>query len=310
MTKMRTRMMNKMTSAEVETYLERNDILFIPIGTVETHGTFPLDCELIFPTAFGLKMAEIVDGLVLGDLPYFFCGATTCSRATVQMSVAKGVEYLKEISHSLLNQGFRRQVYLSAHGPAFLTAGTVVIDFFDETKCPISYIDLADAITVAGQQDPNFDLLKNFNRMMFGAYEICNCKDELVIDPGIDFGPDANPFGDLPEPTELDKLRGFSESRKVDFFHYLRRLAHGSGSVGFYFSEPNDHGRTYGALPSVEVRDKICAEGAVIVERIVELLHMEEYVKEMRDLDKWTNTEIKAKYGRHLPKNKFGSWGG
>ena len=74
------------------------------------------------------------------------------SPVTIQICVESGVRYLKEIAHSLLNQGFRRQIYVSLHGPAFLTAGTLVVDFFDETKVPITYIDLVEATQYAAKQ--------------------------------------------------------------------------------------------------------------------------------------------------------------
>ena len=117
---MRTRFLNKMTHDEVVEYRKRNDIIYVPFGTIEVHGTFPMDVETVTPEAFASLMAEETDGLVLGNLPYFFCGASPMSPGTIQMSVEDGLHYLKAIAHSLLNQGFRRQVYLSLHGPAFL----------------------------------------------------------------------------------------------------------------------------------------------------------------------------------------------
>jgi len=310
--KMRTRFLTKMTNAEVEEYLERNDIIFIAIGTVETHGDFPLDVEATLPEAFALKMAEKVDGLVLGSLPYFFCGATTVGKGTVQMSVASGAEYLKQISYSLFNQGFRRQVYLSLHGPAFLTAGTVVVDFFDETKVPISYIDLIDALQIAQEANPDINMAR-INNMFFGAYEILNKKDELVIDPKVKMPTQEQMEAYFKQPTdeeELKKLKKFgrAESQNVQFFNYLRKFAHPSGAVGFYFSEPDDHAGHMGALPSVEVRDQVAKEGAELIEAMVEALDMPEYVKQMRELDEWTQSYIKPRYGKHLPKNKFSEW--
>ena len=92
--KMRTRFLPKMTHDEVEEYLKRNDIIYVPFGTVEVHGTFPMDVENTTPEAFAKLMAEETDGLVLGSLPYFFCGASPISRGTIQMSVEQGLPYL------------------------------------------------------------------------------------------------------------------------------------------------------------------------------------------------------------------------
>ena len=70
---MRTRIIPKMLNDEVEEYLTRNDIVIVPVGTVEMHGGFPLDSETVVSEAFALKMAEACDGLVLTGLPYFLC---------------------------------------------------------------------------------------------------------------------------------------------------------------------------------------------------------------------------------------------
>ena len=102
----------------VEEYLQHNDIIIVPVGTVEMHGGFPLDSETVISEAYALRMAEACDGLVLTGLPYFYAGATASGRGTVQVSVRQGIDYLSAIAHSLLRQGFKRQIYISFHGPA------------------------------------------------------------------------------------------------------------------------------------------------------------------------------------------------
>ena len=115
---MRTRILPKMLNSEVEEYLQHNDIIIVPVGTVEMHGGFPLDSETVIQRGIRLRMAEACDGLVLTGLPYFYAGATASGRGTVQVSVRQGIDYLSAIAHSLLRQGFKRQIYISFHGPA------------------------------------------------------------------------------------------------------------------------------------------------------------------------------------------------
>ena len=130
---LRTRFLPKLLNSEVDEYLKSNDIIIVPVGTVEMHGGLPLDSETVISEAFALKMAEACDGLVLTGLPYFYAGATASGRGTVQVSVRQGIDYLSAIAHSLLRQGFKRQVYISFHGPAHMTCSPMVRDFFDET---------------------------------------------------------------------------------------------------------------------------------------------------------------------------------
>lgn len=113
MMEMRTRFLSKLTNGEVEEYLSRNDIIFVPVGVTETHGALPLDTETVVAEALALRMAEETDGLVLHNLPYFFAGGTVSAKGTVHMSIRDGIDYLYQIAKSLLRQGFRRQIYVT-----------------------------------------------------------------------------------------------------------------------------------------------------------------------------------------------------
>ena len=55
---MRTRFLPKLLNSEVEDYLKENDIIIVPVGTVEMHGGFPLDSETVISEAYALKMAQ------------------------------------------------------------------------------------------------------------------------------------------------------------------------------------------------------------------------------------------------------------
>lgn len=284
MTQMRTRFLNKMTHDEVVEYRKRNDIIYVPFGTIEVHGTFPMDVETVTPEAFASLMAEETDGLVLGNLPYFFCGASPMSPGTIQMSVEDGLHYLKAIAHSLLNQGFRRQVYLSLHGPAFLTGGVLAVDFFDETKCPIGYVDLINGCQYAQEKGVRID---SYDDLFCGAYEILNKKDELIVDPTIDAAPKT------------------SSKSYVDQTDVFRRFAHPSGSVGFYFARPEDHAGMTGASKTVQERDERCARGAEAIRDIVKAMDMPAYVKALRELDEQHQQIIIPRYADILPRNRF-----
>lgn len=61
----RTRYFTSLTNPEIEQYLKHNDLIFIPVGTVESMGAFPTDLEYTMAEAYALKMAEEADGLIL-----------------------------------------------------------------------------------------------------------------------------------------------------------------------------------------------------------------------------------------------------
>src|SRR3954453_18772093 len=141
--KLHTRDMTRLSQVQVADYLKRSDIIFIPIGAVETNGIMPSDRDYVSPLAYAMTMAEELDALYMPGLIWSYPGTTMIAEATVNISPSQGISFLRALAHSLLKQGFRRQVYISSgQGPAPLTVGTMVREFFDEEHVPILYIDM------------------------------------------------------------------------------------------------------------------------------------------------------------------------
>ena len=174
---MRTRIFNKMTTPEVEAYLARGgDTIFIAVGVVECHGELPIDCETIGPEAYAVLLAEKADGLAMINLPYFYPGATITSPATVYLSIRDGMDYLRKICLSLVDQGFKKIFFTSGHGPAPMTINGFCRDFFEETLIhPCHLLQLVQASGVKIDRTQNY--------AMYGAYKIMNQMEYLPVDP-------------------------------------------------------------------------------------------------------------------------------
>ena len=261
---LRTRFLPKLLNSEVDEYLRSNDIIIVPVGTVEMHGGLPLDSETVISEAFALKMAEACDGLVLTGLPYFYAGATASGRGTVQVSVRQGIDYLSAIAHSLLRQGFKRQVYISFHGPAHMTCSPMVRDFFDETGVPILYIDLSMQMFKSAK-----DLFKSmdaFHAITVGAYQLLGRLE------------------DVPLTTEYSA----PHTQTCAPFNDLFALAYQSGSAGYCFADPMDHMPTT-AIPDEATRKALAGEGAELIGEIVKRMDMPHVAAQMRDLKAYTD---------------------
>ena len=267
---MRTRILGKMLNSEVQDYLQRNDIIIVPVGTTEMHGGFPLDCETVISEAYALKMAEACDGLCLTGLPYFYAGATASGRGTVQVSVRQGIDYLGAIARSLLRLGFKRQVYISFHGPAHMTICPMIRDFYDETGVPILYMD---SMMSMGK---NADILKNFmndfHDITVGAYKIMNRIDDIALVTGYSHGKPQScaPYQDL------------------------FNLGYQSAAIGYCFGENGDHMGTPD-IPDIETRDRMAENGAAIICKMVERMNMPHVVEQMRKLEAY-GLENEAKF--------------
>ena len=266
---MRTRILGKLLNSEVQDYLKRNDIIIVPVGTTEMHGGFPLDCETVISEAYALKMAEACDGLVLTGLPYFYAGATASGRGTVQVSIRQGIDYLGAIARSLLRLGFKRQVYVSFHGPAHMTICPMIRDFYDETGVPILYLDL---VMQMGKCRDIFTSFAAFHDVTVGAYKIMNRLEDVPLVTGYDH---QNPQSCAP-------------------FNDLFALGYQSAAVGYCFGENGDHCATPD-IPDIATRDAMAENGADIICRMVERFDMLHVVDQLRKLEAY-GLENEQKY--------------
>ena len=266
---MRTRILPKLLNSEVEEYLQHNDIIIVPVGTVEMHGGFPLDSETVISEAYALRMAEACDGLVLTGLPYFYAGATASGRGTVQVSIRQGIDYLSAIAHSLLRQGFKRQIYISFHGPAHMTCSPMVRDFFDETGVPILYMDLTMQMTRNAAD--LFADLDSFHAITVGAYKI---------------------MGRL-EDIPLTAAYAHSDPQSCAPFNDIFGLAYQSAAIGYCFAEQKDHMSTT-PIPDEETRNALAAEGEKLINSLVQRMDMPHVVEQIRNLEAY-NDAVAAK---------------
>lgn len=267
---LRTRILPRMLNSEVEEYLKENDVIIVPVGTVEMHGGMPLDSETVISEAFALKMAEACNGLVLTGLPYFYAGATASGRGTVQVSVRQGIDYLNAIAHSLLRQGFKRQIYISFHGPAHMTCSPMVRDFFDETGVPILYMDLT--MQMFNKATDLFTSMDSFHAITVGAYQI------------------MNRLSDVPLTTEYFHTKPQSCKEFDDIFG----LAYQSAAIGYCFGEQTDHMSTT-AIPDEETRQRLADEGQHIIETLVQRMDLQHVTDQMQKLEVYNN-ENEKKY--------------
>ena len=284
---MRTRYFTSLTNPEIEDYLKRNDVIFIPVGTVESMGAFPTDLEYTMAEAYALKMAEEADGLVLPHVIYFYPGVTVTGRGSVYVSQDAGLAYLKEIARSLLRQGFRRQIYTSAHGPSNQYVSALVREFFEETKDPILYVETSKLLrnAQAAGKAPQAGESNNFRAVGYGAYQIVGRLSEIPL--SLDVTIPATPA--LPRPP--DSVRKLSP------------LGPDSGAVGSYEPDGNHASvRPLNTKITAEERERLGKQGAALIEAAVKAMDVRGVVQALRDEDKYVKEVIIPRYGDLLPK--------
>src|SRR6478735_5030121 len=101
---------------QLEAYLERDDRIVLPVGSVEQHATLSLGVDMILAQRVAEEAAEplgvpVLPALPYGITPYFgaFPGSPTVSAQTY-------AALLRDLVDSLASQGFKRILIVNAHG--------------------------------------------------------------------------------------------------------------------------------------------------------------------------------------------------
>jgi creatinine amidohydrolase len=281
--KLHTRDMTRLSQVQVADYLKRSDIIFIPVGAVETNGIMPSDRDYVSPLAYAMAMADELDALYMPGLIWSYPGTTMIAPATVNISPSQGLAFLRAVAQSLLRQGFRRQVYISSgQGPAPLTAGTLVREFYDEEHVPILYIDMDTYL-------PKLKITAEArSRVLYGAHYITGRLIDLPLKG--DYGEaESKAAGPIPDNTGLAGLGKLGYSGSLSLGSWVPDvMAHGGGR------EP--------ALPAnAAEREEWGKQGASQIVAIVKQMQLAEAMADLKKHDEFTNTVLVPKFGKILP---------
>ena len=134
-----------MTWPEVEDLLTRTDMVIIPVGALEQHGPQgPIGTDFYNGVAQAELIAQKTDALVApilmpGNSPYHmgFPGTITLSSETLE-------RVYFEAAQSLIKHGFRRFVFLNAHGGNAATTRFIVDRLNHETSATAVDLDQAN----------------------------------------------------------------------------------------------------------------------------------------------------------------------
>ena len=275
-----TRDLTRLSQVQVDGQLKASDVIFIPIGAVETNGHQPSARDYVSPLAFAMAMAEETGGLFTQGLMWSFPGTTAVSSATVNNSPTEGVRFLKNLAYSLLRQGFRRQVYLSySHGPAPLTGGTLAREFFEETRVPVLYINMDTYL-------PRLQLQEGErSRLLYGAHWMTGRITDLAL---------QGEYGETAPHAAAPENKGLATLSKLGFS--------GSLALGSWINDPMAHGGGRAVLPaSASEREQWGRDGQRQMEAIVKRMRLPEAMTALREHDRYTQDVVVPRLGRTVP---------
>jgi creatinine amidohydrolase len=276
--------MTRLSQVQIADYLKRKDVVFVPVGAVETNGIMPSDRDYVSPLAYALSAAEDTDALFMPGLIWSYPGTTLIAPSTVYLSPSAGAAYLKIIAKSLLRQGFLRQVLISSgQGPAPLTVGTMVREFFDEMHVPILYVEMESLL-------PKLNLkigAEARSKMIYGAHYVAGRIEDLPLRG--DYGPEASSA-----EANAAENEGLAELGKLGYS--------GSLFLGSWIPNVMAHGSGGPVLPATaEERELWGKQGKETIVSIVKAMRLNEALNALQKHDTFTREHIIPKHSALLP---------
>lgn len=276
-----TRDVTRLSEVQVAEQLKRSDVIFVPIGSVETNAIMPSDQNYTEALGYAMAMAEETGGLYFPGLVHSFPGTTVIGSSSTYMTPSQGAGFLKIVARSLLRQGFRRQVYLSSgHGPAPLTGATLAREFFEETHVPILYIEMGGhlgSLNISREE---------MSKALYGLHSIAGRLIDLPVQG--DYGPkESGPAGPVPENEGLAKLSKM---------HYTGSLA-----LGSWHADTMTHGGSRALPRDAAERDAWGKEGVAQVRAALKRMQLNEAMAALKEHDEFTQKVIVPKFNKMLP---------
>jgi creatinine amidohydrolase len=101
---------------QVEEYLDRDDRLVVPLGSIEQHAYLSLGVDRILSERVSVEAAEPLGVLVMPSLPYGLTPYFAAYPGSPTLRVETYSAVLSDLLESLGGQGFRRFLFVNGHG--------------------------------------------------------------------------------------------------------------------------------------------------------------------------------------------------
>jgi len=112
-----TSLMYKLTRPEIEKYLQRCDIVLLPVGATEQHGRhLAIDTDSFISHEVARRVAEKAGVLVAPVVPYGYSRAHMNFKGSITLSLDTLIAVYREVCMSLLHHGFNKIVIINGHG--------------------------------------------------------------------------------------------------------------------------------------------------------------------------------------------------
>ncbi len=306
---MRTRNYQSLSNYEIEQYLKKNDILFIPVGNEEEHDPYPVDCEYVQAEAWARLFAEQCDGLFFPGLITFPAGGTENGRGTVQIGMFDAMHYMYTILRSFLRQGFRRLVIVPSHGPTVLFMHPLLFQMMYDCKVPLlmlepMYFFAQKGLVPGRKREAGKKMYWHFkpssdgeglgsHAMMLGAYQICGRLADIPV------------AGDVDDPEgERLQREGWELNHWFPEHDILNECSSVHAPAPYFYKHTYEHSGFELPATREELRREADA-GEAYMRSLISQADLTEHLGILRKLDRYIQDEVMPAVGDHLPENRW-----
>lgn len=100
----------------IESYLQTDDRVVVPIGSTEQHGYLSLGTDAILAERVAVEAAEPLGVPVLPVLPFGMAPYFAAFPGSLTLRMSTYVEVIRDLLDTLASQGFRRIALVNGHG--------------------------------------------------------------------------------------------------------------------------------------------------------------------------------------------------
>lgn len=101
---------------QIESYLEHDDRIVLPVGSTEQHGYLSLGTDAILAERVAVEAAEPLGVPVLPVLPFGMAPYFAAYPGSMSLRITTYVEVIRDLLDTLAGQGFRRIAIINGHG--------------------------------------------------------------------------------------------------------------------------------------------------------------------------------------------------
>ena len=142
-------LLENMAYTEVETYLNEQDIILVPVGSVEQHSPYGLiGTDFIVAEAIARTVGDNMNLMVAPTVCYGVSPHHMAFKGTVALSPSTLIVVVEDIVRSFVTHGFRRILFINGHGGNIVPLKTAFRQLKDEGHS--GYFDVLSWYTEAG----------------------------------------------------------------------------------------------------------------------------------------------------------------